>query len=163
MKKNVKLILFAGVLICLAILFVCDLTGYHVFYRYPPRSTYEFSQPEDQIKTIDVVYIYPFSNAPSDEVEVVNTVTEIVNSDPQKFLEGLREVPCYLNYRVRWPDIEKDVIRITYQDGSYELIGATGVYYINVDGVAKCCWYCFDEMEFQKFMYKCVDESFENK
>jgi len=157
-KQNIKSILLAFALACSVI-----LTGCGLIFEYPPRRTYEFAQPEDQIKTIEVVYMDPFCDGPGDEIKVIYTVTEIVDSDPQKFLEGLSEVTCYGPYRSSNPNIKNNVIRIVYQDGSFELMSAAGVYYIHTNGRANFRTYSFEETEFRKFMNKSVDESFENK
>ena len=157
-KQKIKFILLVSALCCFF-----TLTGCSLLLDYAPRGVYRFSQPEDQITTIEVVYMDPFCDGPGDEIKVIYAVTEIVDSDPKKFLEDFCEVTCFRNYRLRHPSVGENVIRIVYKDGAFELIGAAGVYYIRTDNRVICHEWYFDETEFREFMNKSVDESFENK
>ena len=115
------------------------------------KRLYRFLHDEDEILTIEIVRLGSFDN----QRNKFNEQVLVCVDDHDTFLAEFAKIPCYKSYS---PDGVRDntvVIKITYMNEEYELIGASGQSkYIYSDG----------QFQFQKdvgkydFDYKLLDE-----
>ena len=109
-------------------------------------------QPEDNITQIEVIWVYnwlTYEHADIDTFEIISIVPEEQHT---VFLENLYNVSCYRYHGDPFEGFDQNTIRITYLDGSIELIGARTVYYETVAGEWKYPPFYFDNEAFKSFV-----------
>ena len=134
------------VIMCLLLCFTLSGCGTEV--------SFSLSQPENNIKQIEVVWVYnwlTYEHTDTDTFEIISTVSE---KQHDIFLEDLYNVSCYRYRGDRIEGFDQNTIRITYLDGSIELIGARSVYYETVEGEWEYPPYHFDGEAFDDFISK---------
>lgn len=99
--------------------------------RVPPSLV----QPEDQVVSIEILDVYRWhEHTPGDPLPegILEVVCEISNHE--EILNALHQLPRYRPLGDPLLGFHGHTIRITYQDGSFEMIGEACSYYETPDG-----------------------------
>lgn len=133
------------IVICFAA-FIALLSGCGV------AKTYSLAQSERNIAQIEIIDIknwHEYTPGGDYEFEVVREISAKYHST---FLEELYDVPCYSYYGSPYDGFAENTIRISYLDGSFELVSEKTVYYEAVDGDWTYPSYDFEEEAFNSFL-----------
>ncbi len=130
-----------------------------------PQEDFSLVGPEDQVASIEIITVYNWSGipygGPKYDPEDPNSYEIQWTIDPEQhdeFLKELYKVPCYRYTNDPWESFAKNTIRVTYSDGSYELIGEVTVYYETPEGDWKYPRYYFNKEGFDKFISTTVEQ-----
>lgn len=131
-------------LVFLALLLVL-LTGCNRNRVYP------FAYSSDQISNIEIVNIPASSFMRGGDLQDITSVKTVFAEDWEALLSDFHEVRCYKYFNDPPTILEGLGIRITYTDGSYDIVGShTGCYILGED--IKYRWYGFDQEAFLNFI-----------
>ena len=112
--RNKRITAVAIILIMLALI----LTGCRV------REKYKLLHQEDEVSSVEIVTVL------FDEEGIADLQVKACISDVKVFMKDFRSVPCYVYFGdpigLKKNPSGIDVIRITYQNGDYELIDYNG-------------------------------------
>lgn len=98
------------------------------------KKTYSPAQPESNIVQIEIINVSRWHEYVPGGTYEHEVVCEIPAKNFDLFFKGLRDVPCNSYYGSPYNGFMEDTIRITYSDGSFELIGEKSVYYETKEG-----------------------------
>ena len=116
------------------------------------RFDFTLAQPEDQIVNIEIICVDSWLT-----YDPENTATFYIQwtIDPARydaFLKELYQVPCYRYVNDPSQAFGKNTIRVSFSDGSYELIGSATVYYETATGDWEYPFCYFDKEAFERFI-----------
>ena len=131
--------------IILSILFVAV-----IFTGCKTQAEYPFMQPEESIVAIDVVYADPYSY--TEDYSALEPVFTVGQEQWQSFLADFKEIPCKHAPIDPLQGHSGEVIRITYADGGYEVIGPYAGLHVDPKGNWTYKDYYFDEDVFDAFI-----------
>ena len=134
--------------VILILIMTLGLSGCHV------REEYKLLHSADEISAVEIVTVL------FDEEGIADLQVKACISDVKVFMKDFRSVPCYVYFGdpigLKKNPSGIDVIRITYQNGDYELIDYNGQseytqergfdYYAGFNG--------FDEEQFEELIEK---------
>jgi len=118
------------------------------------RTSFSLSQPENAVKKIEIIAVDPYrfyNHEDSRTFKILQTINPVQHGS---FLKELYDVPCYRYRNDPLQGFDQHTVRVTYLDGSYELIGSRTVYYKTPDGAWKYPPYYFDEEAFVALIAK---------
>lgn len=115
--------------------------------------TYSFTSPDEQISNIEIVNIPTSFYKVSVDLEDIVSVKTIPTDQWEQFLSDFHEVPYSKYYFEPSTYLAGTGIRITYQDGSYEIIEDNTVGYVVGEDITYPPYY-FDEDAFNSFIKK---------
>ena len=114
-----------------------------LFFLGCNKKTYEFKNPVDKIKSIEIV-----SAENSFEFTIIKTLSEIEKNDFIKKFQMIK----FDSYFVGDPmSLNGNAVRITYQNGDYEMICFYWAEYVKNDEVFFVRKYC-DKKEFNELL-----------
>lgn len=106
------------IVVILILIMTLGLAGGHV------REEYKLLHPADEISAVEIVTVL------FDEEGIADLQVKACISDVKVFMKDFRLVPCYVYFGdpigLKKNPSGIDVIRITYQNGDYELIDYNG-------------------------------------
>lgn len=112
--------------ICICLLVGCDFS-----IVQPQEVPYEFLQGADQIDSIEIVYRDHYDKSVEEEDFLVLKVLDA--SEYQTLIQAVTDLQG--GYRVPPPSaLGYYIVKITYQDGTKELVGSYGCGHITPDG-----------------------------
>ena len=135
MKRSVFLVFMC----CLLLLCSCN------------NRQYSFGQKSENIKSIDIIYVSPYkiySNESYAQFEAIATIDRTAWDD---FIQAFREIPSKKQFHDPTWGISGNVIRITYEDDSFDVICAYGSLYYSVDDWENQ-YYLLDETLYDSFV-----------
>ena len=92
------------------------------------QEEYTFAQSFENIESIDIIYVSPYSSPPRKGFLEFEPVATIENEQWDEFFESFCNMPCNAYFLDPHQDLSGNVIRIIYLDGMHEVISAhTGV------------------------------------
>ena len=118
--------------------------------RFP--ETYNFKHPTDDIIEISIVELSFGENGKLIETKIRQI------ADTESFLADFKKIECYMYFGdplgVTPEGVEDTVIKITYENGEYELINWKGqAEYTSEKGLIYYAGYCvFDEKQFESLL-----------
>jgi len=95
----------------------------------PNGVSYELSQPDDRIVSIEIVEIKFSDYVECKEFDKIEVVKELEEDIWSQFLSDFRELEYYRYFNDPFWYISGTAFRITYEDGSFYLIDDSSVYY----------------------------------
>ena len=116
------------------------------------RAAFSLSQPEDMVEQIEIISVDPQRMYHHDDASTFQIQKCIPSEQHEAFLQELYDVPCYRYRNDPFQGFGPNTIRITYLDGSYELIGWRTVYYETPAGDWKYPPYYFDGEGFAEYI-----------
>lgn len=116
------------------------------------KKTYSLAQSEKNIAQIEIINITGWFNYTPGSDYDFEVVSEISVKDYPSFLDALYDIPCYSYYGSPYNGFMDDTIRITYADGSFELVGEKSVYYETADDKWTYPSYDFEQEAFKCFL-----------
>ena len=108
--------------------------------------TYPFTQAEEDIAAIELIYVERYEQ-PSD-YSVLDAVATVEQSQWQESLSRFRQIRCESYFNDPPQGDTGMLIRITYADGGYEVIGNRCGLYVNPKGQRTYKYYHFEEKAF---------------
>ena len=119
--------------------------------------TYTFMQPQEEIVSIDLIYVDPYSDYSAyNSIEAIHTIPV---EQWTTFFEEFDKVTCKRHGMDPCYSTSGTIIRIIYADGGYEVISAYTGLHISADGEWEYTSFYFDETEFKKLIAKTEDGS----
>ena len=116
------------------------------------RKNYSTAQKESNVVRIEIINIKKWYNhTPGNDYEF-DVVCEIAEAYHATFLKELYDLPCSHYYGSPYDGIMEDAIRITYKDGSFELVTERSVYYETANGAWAYPSYDFEQEPFEGFV-----------
>ena len=90
---------------------------------------YTFAQSFENIESIDIIYVSPYSAPPRKGFLEFEPVATVESEQWDVFFESFYNIPCSAYFLDPHHDLSGNVIRIIYLDGTHEVISAhTGVH-----------------------------------
>ena len=114
---------------------ICILLCTLIFSGCVRRVTTPLSQPENQVAAIEILDVYRWhEHTPGEPLQ--DGIFEVVCEIPshEEFLDALNQLPRYSTFGDPIEGFNGNTVRITYQDGSFEMIGKRCSYYETPDG-----------------------------
>ena len=92
---------------------------------------YTFGQSTNSINAIEIIYLSPYEDDPITElIENADVITEVSAERWDELLSDYAQMPCRTQLFDPNLSVNGHVIRIIYNDGAFELIGAfAGMYF----------------------------------
>ena len=116
------------------------------------RKEYSTAQEISNVERIEIINVKKwYEYNPGDDYEF-DLVCEISKENHSAFLKELHKLPCSSYYGSPYDGIMENTIRITYIDGSFELVGERAVYYETVTGEWMYPSYDFEKEPFESFL-----------
>ena len=116
------------------------------------RRDFSLEQPEDQVVAIEIICILTWSGYDPENENTFEVQRTIDPVQYDTFLQKLYDVPCYRYFNDPLEGVGKNTIRVSFSDGSYQLIGEDTVYYETSIGDWEYPRYYFDKEAFDAFL-----------
>ena len=168
MKKFISFCLILATLVsCLS---SCTVIGAVFLYKYFAGTKFEFLHDTSEIKTIEIVIIGEIEKSEDTSADSHKTIstpqfeTVCEVQDTAQFLSEFSEIKCTVSSPPSAPPIGDLAIKITYNNGDYDVICHTGQgeyrdgYYYGDSGKVS-----FDETQFKQLINKYTSESDTNE
>lgn len=123
------------------------------------RTAFSLSQSEASVDKIEIIAVDPLHIYSHDDTSTFQVQQTIAPNLHITFLKKLYDVPCYRYRNDPIQGFDQNTIRVTYRDGSYELIGWCTVYYETPAGDWKYPPYYFDKEAFVEFISNQKEDS----
>ena len=119
-------------------------------YRLQRTSGVPFHAIRGKYSSDDIVYADPYSD--TEDYSAIAPVITVDQEQWQRFLADLKEIPCKQYFNDPVQGFSGNVIRITYTDGSYEVIGPLAGLHVDPKGKWTYKDYYFEKDVFAVFV-----------
>ena len=108
---------------------------------------YQLEQAYNNIQTVEVLYVSPYEICSNEQLLEKDNNASVDEGNWEKLITELENIPCKAYAHDPSWGITGDILRITYKDGSVELVGERGGLYYSADEWEYRYLY-FEEAEF---------------